>query len=1270
MFEITLDDIRQLDDTQLRELVARLCEAELARIGESPAAVTWGGSQTAPDGGVDVRVELSRDVSIEGFIPRRSTVFQVKKPDSPPSKITAEMRPSKVLRSVIKDLASSEGAYVIVCSTASTADSALQNRKNAMRDALNGLGNAGQLYTDFYDGRRLASWVMCHPGLIIWVREKVGKPLSGWRPYGSWSSCAKGKDSEYLLDEELRLHMGIHGDSSALKVSLAIDKLRDELGKPGKVVRMVGLSGVGKTRLAEALFDRRIGLRPLDTSLAVYTDLSVEPNPRPTDMASRLSTRPSPAGRAVAVLIIDNCDPRTHRTLSEQYGGTTSTISILTIEYDVRDDLPEGTQVVKLDPSSPTLITKLIRRRYPGLSSVDADSVARRSGGNARIAIAIALAATIEPRGMVAGLSDDELFQRLFVQRHEEDKALLIAGQVCSLVYSFNGEARVQDAEHLAPAELPRLAALANQTEAELYRHISDLTRRELVQSRGVWRAVLPDAIANWLAARAIEDIPYEDIKAQLLEGTSERLARSFSRRLSFLGDHKQAKAIVTNWLKPDGLLGDVAAFDDVRREMFENVAPVSSDAALAALERTDGVTTTVWRRRQHLLRSLAYDQCLFERSVRLMILAVTQSTNESEAKEASSIFVSLFALRHSGTKATIEQRLPVIEQLLRSGEAKSRELGMAALERALDIRRVDSSGRCSFAFGALSRDYGYEPQNSDDTAQWCRDLLSLIDRLYFADRGLRPALREQLAKHFTGLWVHGYVHGELDALFRRIAADGFWGSGRDACTRVLRENWEHLSPEHTSQLSALWDSLKPSDTAAEVRAFVVGEGGLELDVDNSDSIDKRVRAKECSAKKARELGESVVRDDALFAEVLPSLLCGGLWLDSFGRGLARAALDPGATWGQIVAGLALVSPELRCVQVLQGFLVELKEQNPERARHLLDSAHEETTLMEFLPLLHTAVGLDEYGITQLKRALIEGKVPVQKFSQLAMGKAAAHLAGGVLKDLLVLISDRADGFDVALDILDMRLYLDCLANMQHEPELLEAGQDLLLRIPSGRQTADRDRRLAKLVNVCVTTPDAYPIALKAAAHLARVVATPETSIFDYLHFLEALSARQPLAVLNGFYSDEALNQGVRDSMFSYLHCVDKNPADAIPSDVLVTWCEGDREHRYPLAASIISFACRPEANGIRRWSVQAEAILQGTSEPRRVLEVLLKRLEVRSWSGSRSAAMEANFPLLDSLELLVAPNLIPLVKNARIKLKQDIARERQHKLDDHQGFE
>ena len=41
MFDIIPDDISQLNDIHLRELVGRLCEAELASRQLSPAAVTW-----------------------------------------------------------------------------------------------------------------------------------------------------------------------------------------------------------------------------------------------------------------------------------------------------------------------------------------------------------------------------------------------------------------------------------------------------------------------------------------------------------------------------------------------------------------------------------------------------------------------------------------------------------------------------------------------------------------------------------------------------------------------------------------------------------------------------------------------------------------------------------------------------------------------------------------------------------------------------------------------------------------------------------------------------------------------------------------------------------------------------------------------------------------------------------------------------------------------------------------------------------------------------
>jgi hypothetical protein len=54
-----------------------------------------------------------------------------------------------------------------------------------MAEAVAGLPNAEALTLDFYDRTRLASWVRQHPGLIPWVRDKIGEPgMAQLRPLG------------------------------------------------------------------------------------------------------------------------------------------------------------------------------------------------------------------------------------------------------------------------------------------------------------------------------------------------------------------------------------------------------------------------------------------------------------------------------------------------------------------------------------------------------------------------------------------------------------------------------------------------------------------------------------------------------------------------------------------------------------------------------------------------------------------------------------------------------------------------------------------------------------------------------------------------------------------------------------------------------------------------------------------------------------------------------------------------------------------------------
>jgi hypothetical protein len=336
-------------------------------------------------------------------------------------------------------------------------------------------------------------------------------------------------------------------------------------------------------------------------------------------------------------------------------------------------------------------------------------------------------------------------------------------------------------------------------------------------------------------------------------------------------------------------------------------------------------------------------------------------------------------------------------------------------------------------------------------------------------------------------------MHGELESLSRRFAADGFWREGWVACRQTMHFDRGRLAPEAASRLSALEADLRPSSLSERVRAVVLGDrsGGLDLeDMDVEGDVTSEIERLEAIA---RWLGAAVAANAEVFAELLPELLRGGNRAWAFGRGLAGASPDVRATWARLVEGLERIALEQRNVQVLRGFLAELWEQDRDLAQHLLDSAFDQPALLVFMPVLHSAVELDERGVERLKRALSTGQVPVWMYRDLALGRTTDHLAGHVLKDLLLLIADRPDGFDVALGILFMRLFSDRSAQRQHEPELLEAGREFLQRVTFRRSNHRGDYELADVVKACLTGPDAGPIAADVAVRLRQAVAAHET---------------------------------------------------------------------------------------------------------------------------------------------------------------------------------
>jgi hypothetical protein len=895
MFEITGDDIAALGDADLRALVGRLCEAELRRHNLSAAAVTWGGDQNAKDGGLDVRVSLPAATAIEGFIPRVNTGFQVKKPNMARAAILDEMRPKPdaALRSVIAELAKASGAYIIVSATGSTSDLALANRKAAMTEAVAGCPDAPKILLDFYDRTRVATWVRDHAGLIPWVRSRIGRAIKGWRSYGSWSYRPEGADPIYLVDAAVRVRTGNWNDGDGIPVTDGINKIRNIVRTSGNVVRLVGLSGVGKTRLAEALFEPNVGANALDSTLAIYADVADDLEPQPGLLASDLI-----ASRSRAILVVDNCPPAIHRQLSEIARSSGSTISIITIEYDIREDQPEGTEVFTLDTLSLDLIENLIKKRTSHLSQIDRKTIAESSGGNARVALA--LAGTVGKNETIAGLNDAELFRRLFQQRNDPDVSLLSIAQACSLVYSFDGETLEGN-----EAELPFLGLLAGKSPNEVFAALADLRARHLVQARGVWRAVLPHAIANRLAVVALQKIPQRILLSIIVDRAPVRLLRSFSRRLGYLDGSPEARSIVELWLAQGGILADLQNLNELGRAILENVASTAPGAVLSGLEKAFLNADDETLRRSifvvRLLRLIAYDAKHFSRCVALLVSFARVSFNERSSESAVNVIESLFYVHWSGTHAPLKLRLDAIDRLLKSADTQAQKLGIIALTGTLETDNFSPAH--SHEFGMRSRNYGYSPPDGNAVGEWFSCVLDFAERFALVDGPVGDSVRRAIGSEFRGLWMNVHRTDQLERIGKALTAKRFWRDGWIAARQTRIFAGKHLPAEDLARLTSLEGLLRPKDLVDKVRGVVLADkSGRSIDLHDLEDVedDDYAAAMERASATIEALGRDVALDEEAFAALLPDLVVGDHKLLAFGRGLALGSDDPTRVWQMI----------------------------------------------------------------------------------------------------------------------------------------------------------------------------------------------------------------------------------------------------------------------------------------------------------------------------------------------------------------------------------
>ncbi|MCL2045567.1 MAG: hypothetical protein FWG88_04200 [Oscillospiraceae bacterium] len=1206
MFDITKTDIQKLNDGELRDLIGRLCESEMELNRLSRKNVIWGGAQTATDDGIDITVKIDNQNNVlDGFICNRNTVIQVKRYKMEPSKITNEMDFNKdKLWEILKKVNDKAGMYIIVSGADDANLKMLNARKNKMKDILS-KKFLNEIEVDFYDSQKIASWANSFPSEIAWVKNKVDITTQHWKPYENWSNDVNGKDLEYIIDDKNRIEY----NGSHHNIEDGIKTLRSLLQLSGKSIRIIGLSGVGKTRFVQALFDDRIGDDSLPITSVLYTNYGHSPSPSPLNMAAYFYNT-----RKTVTLIIDNCSYTLHKSLTEICTQQNSTVNIVTVEYDISEGEPEETEFFRLGLNSDAVIEKLLHGWYDDLSSSIITKIIELAGGNARLAKLLYEA--IKNHEYTDSFTDKVFFNRLFWQNNSKDDELQRVAEACSLVYAFDMEDN---------NELEVLANIADVSIKNFRRRIKELRKREILQERSTQRAILPHALANYLVKETLSYFELPDSK--FFENSNKRLLYSFIRRLSYLYEDDKAigiaQELICSYEEPNNFQ------DKYDIEAFCRLATIVPKEALKIIEDNVSNFLKIYYSLDNytvrIVAYIAYEAELFARSVDLLIaMYLNCECSESLKILINQRLVQLFRLYGSGTNATPEQRMRYVKSLLKSDNYTKQELGMKLLKSALSTRN-HSTGN-TFTFSQHQRDEGYWPSTEDEDKNWYSTFLQLFEEAVCSETFDGCSLLEYTSIEWNLLFEKTYLSPVTLAFVKKIRSICFWPEGLLSVKFAMNYLKNHLDQQEKTHNNRVKDNLM------QIESILTHDNDLEF-IMLLQSANHYDLSKYGYLPKNEVEAEKIIIEKAIFACAdtsfnaifMRSLVCkSNNHSFTIGRGLCIGCKDRKLFLSSLINEYTKTPSSITGVDVLQGFLHELVLIDEALLKEVLQRIQVDDNMRRYYPSIISQFVGDFYFDDLIEKVSNCG-FSARFFDNVWRGRGFKSLTNEQHSKFYNMLYRKVNGAAVAIRLFHDHLCLDMKdSKLQNEYALI--GQHLLLEYEYNDPYTDHiDYNISIVFKSCFIDDSEN---LKTLYRNIYTKFNENHSIF-YPHLINELITLNPFLFLDVFLCDGQDLSHQFTTMKNY--DLYSSMLDSIDSKEIIHWVELNIDERCAKIVNAIRLFYNED--NVAYWKPIVYEIFSMSSNPHKIVKLLLDTLIPKSWDGSLADILNSRLPLIQAFK-------------------------------------
>jgi hypothetical protein len=1003
-------DIEKLSDRQLTELLSMLLYSEAEKWGISSNSVGVALNITVPDGGEDGRIKWEGGTEKTNWLPTRYTMFQCKATEMPPSKCKDEIHSGeRELKPMVREVIENDGAYILFHNRTLN-EQQQKTRIDHFREAIDNssfLGDSESVCIHIYDAGKIAAWTNETISAVVAVWKWVGKHLpNGARTWKDWSGYQENNYT-YVLDDI--------NESN-------IFQIRSHFSGVRKIARIIGLSGLGKTRLAFEAF--RPPEDPSDveqqsrSNQVIYLDAAINSVGLPAIIATwrTQSLR--------GTIIVDNCNPEMHNMLKEEIEHSESHLNLLTLDFNperYNSDHP----YIQLKQVSDEIIKGIISQGYPGISPEDVERIVDFAQGFPKIAVLLARA-RLNKDDDIGSLRDDSLIDKLLWGRNGRDPIKHKVISACALFEFIGFEGDVSSQRQFVTDNICKIS------DEEFYGACQYFISRGILDVRGRYIRVTPQPLAIRLATDWWKNCPPERadqiVTAEMPNGMSEALCDQMAK-LHFL---PKAQELTSSLCGEQAPFGQAEVLNSEKgSRLFRSLVEVNPVATARALNRVFGSMSIeeliqVGPGRRNLiwaLEKLCFWEETFESASKILLLFAA-AENESWGNNATSQFLQLFHYVLSGTQAHPDARIRIIDYSLESESPEVQILGVRALGHALQTHHFTRAVGVEKQ-GSRPVQQEWRPETWNEVFTYWRNALERLTQIALENEEMSDKALELIANSIRGLVSYGRVEEIESSLKTIIDKKGtFWPSALESITDTIKFDRSKIPKEGLERLQKWTKWLQPDDFIGRLKLIVsIPKWDNEKD-DNGHYID-------IAAEKAKEFALYTIKNhyDELL-ENLQLVLSGEQRKGYiFGHEIARFVENPEYLLTKIINSLKeIVNKNIENINLsfVGGVLSSLQTNNSGLVDNVLNYVSQRSDLSPFTVELTRFINVSEQDLARILGLLREGKINVDTLNTFSYGSILDHLNPDVvLRFISEIVSYGDECFPVGWHILYMYVYGD-----------------------------------------------------------------------------------------------------------------------------------------------------------------------------------------------------------------------------------------------------